>query len=156
MAHGLEKCDQWYEKEKHNNYDSCEKELAKWYGCPRQIGNKLVDGEITNDSFWAEREVNHGMRGWEYDICCSLQTHKTRKALHIAEYCDSDTCTYNSGADFCIRSPRHACSASFSGTQRLVLFQCSQTTVSFLHTFSSLKYKTKRHRELVNFSEKLT
>ena len=113
-------CDLWIQEEEQNNYTSCENELANWYGCPKQTNGVLIDGEIKTDAFWAELEVNYGITGWEYDICCNPVDSETRWALKTAKYCDSLKCEYNRGADFCIRSPRILCPASIGREQRLV------------------------------------
>ena len=118
-----DECDSWYEEEKNINYEYCEKDLAKWYACPRQMGTRLVAGQLRTDSFWAEREVNFGLNGWKYDICCNPYDFKTRKALDAIDYCSAVVCSYNQGADFCIRSPRHRCPALIGGNLRMALLQ---------------------------------
>ena len=99
-----------------NNYETCEEELTKWYGCPRHFED--MNGEIKNDSFWAEFEVDFAVSGWVYDLCCNPRDQGIRHTLDLIKYCDDNVCTYNPGADFCIRSPRHDCYATISGEQR--------------------------------------
>ena len=77
-----------------------------------------MNGEIKNDSFWAEFEVDFAVSGWVYDLCCNPRDQGIRHTLDLIKYCDDNVCTYNPGADFCIRSPRHDCYATISGEQR--------------------------------------
>ncbi|XP_075252020.1 uncharacterized protein LOC142344317 [Convolutriloba macropyga] len=105
-------CTDWNEGESRSDYSNCERELARWYGCPRQIPGQNFSGVSGDDAFWAEREVNAGINGWEFDICCDNGTDpERRQKLHGTHYCKKNSCSYNYGADFCIRSPRHACRA---------------------------------------------
>ena len=74
------------------------------------------------------------MNGWEYDICCGKNQDETREKLNLVHYCSKQECTYNPGADFCIRSPRLACRATIGGKKKplLVSNQCCYASGTLL------------------------
>ena len=78
------------------------------------------------DSWWAQTEVNEGLDGWNYDMCCNKEAslQDQREQLHNLGYCDKDECEYRRGADFCIVSPRYACREVNSGRVIFTSNQC--------------------------------
>ena len=126
-------CDSWAAQESKQDLSKCISEAGKWYGCPRQIdtGRWWRNDNFPDEDF-AREEVRAGMAGWKYDICCSDDS-LTRERLESSNFCGQTSCEFNSGAEFCIRSPRLACLEQNSKSKVLyVSNQCCYNTAGNL------------------------
>ena len=128
-------CAQWGAEELKKNYAMCLDVIERsiYVGCPRQkdveefgawhraLGRRVA----LPDSWWARAEVNGGITGWEYDVCCSGETEPSiREELHRAGYCDERLCEYNKDAEFCIVSSKSHCNDLASGELIEIYNQC--------------------------------
>ncbi|XP_063710768.1 uncharacterized protein LOC134839220 isoform X3 [Symsagittifera roscoffensis] len=108
MALTAEMCHEWDESESRKDYSSCVEDLSRKFGCPMHRDDVATWLTWRSDVWWARQEVENGLNGWEYDICCSDDTAQ-REELNMIGFCDDTMCEFNEGASLCIRSPRLAC-----------------------------------------------
>ena len=114
-------CANWQQTEEKRKLTICRKFLSRWYGCPRMTSRDQWM-ENVDDAWFARREVNEGIMGWEYDVCCNDQNLETTSKLTRNGYCEN--CQFNPGADFCIKSVPLACIDEISREIHYTANQC--------------------------------
>ena len=111
-------CSGWQEIEGERYISQCVSSLTRWYACPR---NNVASAN-RDDAWFARQEVNNGLMGWQYDVCCNDQNSNSSAKLSETGFCEQSE--YNPGVDFCIRSLGVACKDRHTGTIYTVANQC--------------------------------
>ena len=115
-------CEGWEELEQSRDLEKCERSLSRWYGCPRETSSGFWWWGTVEDQWYARMEVNDGVMGWEYDVCCNDQNLPETKTVSDKGYCSH--CQFNDGADFCIKSIPVACKDGNTNEVHYVSNQC--------------------------------
>ena len=121
-AAGLES-EAWVREEEKRDLGRCKSTLSLWYGCPRETNNPRVPDWVPREDAWyARSEVNDGVMGWQYDMCCNDQNLNVSVSASQNGFCNN--CEFNPGADFCIKSLPVACVDGNTSAVHHVSNQC--------------------------------
>ncbi|XP_075247031.1 uncharacterized protein LOC142340341 [Convolutriloba macropyga] len=121
-------CDSWAASDVATNVVSlCSPNIQHIYPCPKfpevLIGSAFNDSFDHSDSWWANEEINNGVTGWHFDLCCSDNEPDKRMTLKNQGICPDTKCELNPGASFCIESPAAICEGTLR-YPRMITNQC--------------------------------